>query len=301
VGIVITLVGLAIILITMRDVIHELFHPEGTGSISRRVMKATWHVVRAVCRVRPGAMQRAGPLILVAVAFVWAVLMVTGWALVYLPRLPEGFLPEPGLPVHERHGIWTAYYLSLANITTLGASGLTAQIDGLRYASSIEALVGFVMFSAWITWVLSIYPVLAERRAFARQVGLLRAATPSPARFVREAPESAVEAVMLSMTRQVLHVGVRLSQSHVTYYFQGDSPDSTLAVQLPWLLALARAAEGADSPGLRHHARMMRMAVEETLSGLGTQFLGLPEDAPPRTVIQALARDHLIDVPELPE
>ena len=106
---------------------------------------------------------------------------------------------------------------------------------------------------------------------------------------------------MLSMTRQVLHVGVRLSQSHVTYYFQGDSPESTLAVQLPWLLALARAGEAAESPGLRHHARMMRMAVEETLAGLATQFLGLPEDAPPRTVLQALARDHLIDVPDVPD
>lgn len=301
VGTAMTLVGLALIVVTMRDVIHELFHPEGTGSISRAVMQGTWRAVRAFARVRPGALLRAGPLILVAVALAWAVLMVAGWALVYLPRLPQGFIPTPGLSWHERTGIGTALYLSLANITTLGASGLTAQTDGLRYASALEALVGFVMFSAWITWVLSIYPVLAERRSFARQVGLLRAANPSAAETVRDAPEGATEAVLLSMTRQVLHVGVRLCQSHVTYYFHVDEPNATLAAQLPWLLELARAAENAEAPGLRHHGRMLNLAVRETLSRLGVQFLGLPKDAPPRTVMDLLARDHLIDVPAHPE
>jgi hypothetical protein len=175
-------------------------------------------------------------------------------------------------------------------------------MDGLRYGTALESLLGLVMFTAWITWVLSVYPVLAERRAFARQVGIFRAAHPSPAATVAEAPRDAVAAVLLSLSRDVLKVGVRLCQSHVTYYFHNDSPESTLAAQLPYVLDLARAAEeSGPEPGIRHSGRMLRLATEETLSRLGVQFLGLPEHAPPATILRALARDHLLDVPDRPE
>ena len=69
---------------------------------------------------------------------------VTGWALIYMPHLPKGFLPAPGLPYHERHGFFTATYISLSSLTTLSAGDLTAQTNLGHTLSITEGLIGQV-------------------------------------------------------------------------------------------------------------------------------------------------------------
>src|SRR4051794_9907007 len=81
-----TTLGVLIILFTLRDVVHELFHPEATGSISRTVMRVVWRGTRAIGKIHRAAVFHAGPAILLAVAFTWAILLVLGWTLIYLPR-----------------------------------------------------------------------------------------------------------------------------------------------------------------------------------------------------------------------
>jgi hypothetical protein len=290
-----TAAGVVILVFTMRDVVHELFHPEMTGSMSRWVMHAVWKVFRAMGRIRRGAMLHAGPAVLIGVALTWAGLIVVGWALIYLPHLPRGFLAAPGLPHSERRGFFTAIYISIASVTTLSSGDLTPQTDALRYCTTIEALVGLVVFTAWITWVLSIYPVVAERRAFCREVLFLREVYPDPDRCIGERPRDSATQVLLSLTEQVISMAARLGQSRVSYYFQNDETDLTLPCELPYVLRLARAAqENGSEPGIRHHGLLLRKAVEHLVAQLGDQYLGL-KDVPPERVFEALRRDHMLE------
>jgi hypothetical protein len=292
-----TVLGTIIILIVLRDVVHELFHPERSGSMSRGVMHALWRTLRGLARWRRSFIYRAGPAILIGVAATWVVLLLLGWALIYWPRLPNAFHPDPTLPSSATSGLLTALYVSLGAFTTLSASDLPPESAGLRILVTLESLVGPIVFTAWITWVLGIYPVLAERRAFARQVGVLRRAESDAERAVREPPQEAVAEVLRSLSEQVLSMSARLQQARVTYYFQNESHDATLVVQLPYVLALARAAEThGPAPAIRHHGTMLRSATEELLDDLGEQFLDL-HDSPPEQVIAALAEDHLLTQP----
>ena len=296
-GIGLTLLGVILIVMVLRDVVHELFHPERTGSLSRSVMTGTWRSLRGVAQLRRSVIYRAGPAILIAVAATWLLLLVLGWTFIYWPRLPGGFNPDPALPASATRGFLTALYVSLTALTTLGAGDLPPLGAGMRIIVALESLVGPVIFTAWITWVLGIYPVLAERRAFAREIGALRRAESDAERAVHGAPQEAVAEILRSLAEKVLSMGARLQQARVTYYFQNESHDATLVVQLPYVLALGRAAEAhGTEPVLRHHGTMLRTATEELLHDLGTQFLDL-RDGTPEQVIAALADDHLLPRP----
>jgi len=289
-----TVVGLLLIVATMRDVMHELFHPERAGSLSRGVTHAVWRATRGAARLHRPLIQQGGPAILVAVALVWAALLVVGWALVIWPRLPHSFNPDPGLPPAAARGFATAVYVSMASMTTLSAGDLGPVTDGMRWAVTLESYVGLVLFTAWITWVLGIYPMLAERRAFAHRVALYRRADVRPGEAAREWPPEAHAAALRELEGDVLRVMAHLRQSRVTYYFQSGELELMLAEQLPWVLEFARRAkEGGSGAAVRHHGEMLDLSVRDLLSHIGEQFLDL-DDAPPERIVRAMTEDHML-------
>jgi hypothetical protein len=291
---VLTATGLALLVLAVRDIVHELFHPEVSGSISRLVMRAVWRVVRAAGRRYRGALYQAGPLMLIAVGLTWTLMLMTGAALVYLPRLPDGFSAGPALPPSALRGFPTAMYVSGAMLTSVGVSDVMPVSPVVRLFGVLEPMLGLVLISAWITWVLSIYPVIADRRALERQVSLLRRAQPRPDALAADTPRDGVAEVLRSLAEQIIKASAQLAQLRVTYYFQNQSEELRLAAQLPYVLALARAAERhATEPLIRHHGTALRLAIENLLADIGRQYLHL-HDAPAEAVLDALARDHLL-------
>jgi hypothetical protein len=293
-GVISTTLGILLVAAALRDVIHELFDPEDTGSLSRAVMHGVWRAVRAVGLRRPKAIYHAGALVLLSVAIMWTGLLTLGFALVYWVRLPTGFHVNAALPPPAGQGFGTAIYVSLTALTSIGSSDIVPLADGMRYAGALESLLGVALITAWITWVLSIYPVLARRRAFARETDLVRRVHPDPGTLVNDTPGDVAAELLRSLTEQVLRITSDLAQARVTYYFQNRSQELALGVQLPYLLALARTAEGEGrAPAVRQHGALLRTALETLLGELGDQFLSL-RDAPADRVLEALARDHLL-------
>lgn len=293
-GIALTIVGLVMVFATLRDIMHELFDPEDVGSMSRPLMRAVWRLIRVWARRRRAAVYHAGHIILIAVAAFWTILLTVGWALVYWPYLPRDFDIASAIPWTARSGFDTALYFSLTSLTTLGSSDIAPLHAALRFASALESLLGVAMITAWITWILSIYPVLSRRRAFEREVYQLQEVHPDVASAIRDTPQDSVAALLQSLTEQVLRVGSDLSQSRVTYYFQNRKPKISLGVQLPYVLALARTAESsAAAPAVQHRGMLLRRAVESTLGDIAEEFLDI-RDGSPEEVLQALARDHML-------
>lgn len=295
-GILLTALGLVIIVVTLRDVVHELFHPERTGSISAAVMRTNWAVMRRAARWHRRLLYDAGPLILIAVATTWTALFTIGWALIYAPRLPSGFHVDAGLPVGSTHGAWTAFYISVATLATLGTGDFAPQFPLLRVLFPIESLVGAAMITAWISWVLSIYPVLSDRRAFTRGVAVFQRAHPAPHDAVREQPPDAVAEALRAFTEQLLRVGSQLQQSRVTYYFQDADTERNLACELPYVIDLADAAASAEdvAPAVRYQGRTLRLAIDDVLREIGSEFLEM-EHAAPAEVLSKLRADQLLD------
>lgn len=292
-----TAVAVVLILFTGRDVVHELFHPEAHGSISRAVARFVWRLARAAGKKRRSVIHHAGPMILISVAVTWTALLAVGWALLYYPRLDSAYRGPEGHHPPGAATFFTALYVSLSMMTDLGSPEFVPQPGPMRFVAMLEAFTGPILITAWITWVLSIYPVLAERRSFSREVALLRRVEPSAVATVSNLTSVVLAEQLRSLADKLLRIQSDLGQSRVTYYFQNPSREASLSWQLPWVLELARAAErlGMD-PAVRHHGRLLALTTEAIVAEIGEQFLSL-KGAPPEEILRALAEDHLLDQP----
>lgn len=231
-----TLLGSAIVLWTTRDVFHTLWHPSGSGHLSRWVGRLLW---RTAARSRRDRRPSAGPRMLLTVVLVWALGYLLGYALVYLPHLPEGFVHgsgvEPGAPVVD------ALYVSAVALSTLGLGDVVPHLAWLRPVVALEALMGFGLLSASVSWLLQIAPALTRRRALAVHLAALERAG---AQVVRESP-SATELLLLA--RDVATVRVDLRQFDESYYFREEDPTASLAAALEHAGALVAAARRGDA------------------------------------------------------
>jgi hypothetical protein len=288
-----TLFGAGLVLVALRDIFQQLFRPDGSGSLSRWLMRAIWGGFRRLGARHRALLPLAGPAVLLAIMSNWVLLLVVGWALVFWPHLPERFLLASGLDPSEGYGFAEALYLSLVNLTTLGYGDITPVASWLRLVVTLEALVGFGLLTAAISWVLSIYPVLSRRRALAQEVSLLgRAERETGLDATRTSPEAAGRALG-SLTSGLISARGDLLQFPVTYYFYDSDERSSLPAQIQKFLGLAERGEsGGSPPAVRLRAAALRGAVEDLSETLATRFLGR-DPAPVESVLAAYARDHL--------
>lgn len=166
----ITLLGLVLIGAALRDIFNALFHPEGRRTLGSVVTRGVWRVFRGLARRWPDGFSLAGPIALVVVISLWAMLLISGWALVYWPQLPDGFDFIAG---PERDGLDDALNVSLLSLTTLDFSDVVPAAGWLKIAAPLETLLGFGLLSASISWLLLIVPALSRRRALAYEVTLM--------------------------------------------------------------------------------------------------------------------------------
>lgn len=279
-----TLLGAGLIILALRDIFHELFHPAGRGSMSGALMRVVWHLFRRVALLRPGALDLAGPAALVVVIASWTTLLALGWALLYWPHLPGGFLLATGLDPSTQGGFPDALYVSVVTLATLGYGDI-APTDGLlRLLAPLEALVGFGLLTASITWVLSIYPALSRRRTLAHEILLLRGAEPET-----EAAGALIGEVLPRLTA----VRNDFLQYPIVYYFHSTNEKGSLATALPYLTRLAEEVRDSDaSAEIRLRSAMLQAAIDDLAETIGAHFLSLPS-APTENALAAYARDHL--------
>jgi hypothetical protein len=256
-------------------------------------MSTVWLVYRRVAPRYPSLLALAGPSALVAILLSWVGLVAVGWALVYWPRMPESFLLSPGLGPSGAEGFVDALYLSLMTLTTLGYGTITPSPNWLRIVAMLEALVGFGLLTASLTWVISIYPPLTRRRSLAQQIALIRDSESKTGVSVAQAGAQAAERRFEALVSQVVMVRSDLVMFPITYYFHSTDESASLPANGRTLLRIAEEGVGDDNPpAVRLSARELRGALDEFSATIASSFLGL-SSAPTDKVLEAYARDHL--------
>lgn len=136
---VITRVRILLIMVGLRDMFHQLLHPPSHGSLSRGVFTVVWRMSR-VMKHRLGTAVGPGAMVLVIV--LWVLLQVFGWALVYLPHVPEDFSYSDADPTRYPD-FADALYVSLVTLATLGFGDVVAVDPVLRLVTPLQGLTGF--------------------------------------------------------------------------------------------------------------------------------------------------------------
>jgi Ion channel len=283
-GWIVTAVGVVLVLVALRDIFHRIWHPSGRGALSRRLMGAVWLLGRR--RRALGAL--AGPLAMVVVVLAWVLLILLGWTLVYWPHLPEGFSYGSSLDPTSRAGLLDAGYLSLVTLATLGFGDIVPTAGWLRIAVPVQALIGFALITAAVSWVLQVYPALIRRRALAVRLSLLRRV--DTAALVAD-PRSTLAALLLEdLAAGVAQLRVDLTQYAETYYFRDGDADASVAAMLGVLLDLSGTACRSPGADARYAGELLAVALGDYLHVVDEQFLRTGGSVP--EIASAYARDH---------
>jgi hypothetical protein len=282
-GIAMTITG-AVVIIGLRDMFHSLLHPRGKGALSHTVLSGIWRLSRASGHRFGSAVGPAGML---TVVVLWVGLQAVGWALVYAPHVPAGFTYSPGIDPDRYPDLVEALYISFVNLATLGFGDVVPTDPWIRLATPVQALTGFGLLTAALTWFTQVYPPLSRRRTLALNLNAL--AETDYAHTVPALEPAAAARVVEELGDQINKTTVDLTQNTESYYFQEQASEFSLARQLPHALTLRDAASACPSAQLHTSARVLDQALTHLATKL-KDFGNTGDDL--GAVFGAYAADH---------
>lgn len=288
-----SITGLALVAVALRDIFHTLWHPGGFGTLARVVFKVVWSATRLWNR-GAGSSEIAGPLGLVATLAAWTLLLVSGFGLVYLVHMPEGFFFGTSLKPQSSSDLVASMYLSMVALTTLGLGDIQPATAVLRVAVPLQALLGFLLLTAGISWVLQLYPALIRRRALARR--LTSMSRHGGGDLLATVSSGAALQQLEAVRGELAALEMDLAQYPESYYFREAMPDLSLATALPCVAALVAAGARSSSADVRSASALLDDGLCEVLRLLRRDHLGdVGGDA---ETLAALARDHQHPLPD---
>ena len=286
--------GLGVFLVgfALQEVFRDLFHPTMTGTLSDYMGRAIFRLFR---RSR-SSLSLAGPLALIVVIVGWALLLGVGFALIYWSDFPDGFQSPAGSAPEAGHAFWRMVSFSFEAMTTLGAADLIPKADWLRILMPFEALIGFALVTASVSWIVLLYPALARMRTLARRAWILaRAERKTGVEFVSAGVEYLLEDLALAVVR------TRVDFIHfpIIYYFHAEHRQSSLAEAVSHLARFAAIGSQPECPArVRVAAWTLRTALDDLASVLAKRFVRA-ESNEPDAVFRAYAKDHVTRTLEL--
>ena len=284
-NVVLPLTGVGLLVFGLRDMFHMLLHPRGKGDLSQLVLSGAWKISKALDhRLGSGV----GPAAMVAVIMMWVMLQAVGWALIYYPHIPGGFTYSSGIDPATYPDAVEALYVSLLTLSTLGYGDMVATDPWIRLAAPLEALTGFALITAALTWFTQVYPPLLRRRALALELKGL--ADIDYAESISKLESKTVCRVLDALTNDLSKVHVDFAQHTEGFYFLEPNPDLSLPHQLPYALQLRDAALKAERPDMHFSAQRLSTALEQLGSTLDGSFLHT--GAPVKGIVAAYAADH---------
>jgi hypothetical protein len=158
----------------------------------------------------------------------------------------------------------------------------------LRVAAPLEALFGFVLVTAAVSWVLQIYLALHRRRVLALQLSTLHQARRSDTSLA-EIERIPID-VLTTVAASIVEARNDFTQYGATYYFRDLEADASLAASLEYATDLAAEATASTQSQVRLAGAMITAAVNSLAELLDQEFLHLGGGT--FAVVQAYAADH---------
>lgn len=289
-------VGLGLLLIGLgiRDMFLTVLTSTGRGSISGWVMAASWTLLRPLVHRWTRYREVIGPVIFLGIICAWAALMIVGWALIYWPFLPGGFLIDFGLD-SDRGGsgnFLTALYLSMVILATLGFGDIVPTEEWLRLLAPLESLIGFGLITASISWFLSIDPALSRRRRLTHQIALVQEAEDA---LGEQWDLETASRLLGSFATQIIELRSDQLQFPIMYYFRDADPRAELIPSLKYLRDIAGWAEdefGTENHAIHLNQHMLQRAIDGYVLTITGQFLSDTEEDP-EAAFETLMRVYL--------
>jgi hypothetical protein len=284
--------GLLMVAAALYDMFHTLFHPSARGALSEWISLRMWRFWRRIYAGNHSRLSLSGPLSFVLIVVAWGLLLVLGFALVYHPFLVTEFVTAPGIDLAQHHTFFDAFNLSLGSLITLSGD-FNTKSHWLKLAMGVEALMGFALLTSSLSWVLSIYPVLENRRSVAHRLSLLYHAQQIERVGLASIPDQHTERLVMQLAIDMTRIRNDLAQFPITYYFHEDEQQSAFAGALPlaWDIAKRAAREESTEP-VRIAGIVLEGAIHDLLCLIGVWFLSMDDEQDDEKLLAAISTDH---------
>jgi hypothetical protein len=167
--------GAAVTIVVLLDIfLTVLYARAGTELLSPLVARTIWLLCRLVSRPfgrYPAAVLTfCGPVILVALVFVWAAGLAIGAALIMHPHLGQGIRASQGATPTD---FMSALYAGASSLSFVGSGDFKPQSAVFQALYIVNSLIGMSVMSLVLTYIMQIYNALRSRNALALAVETL--------------------------------------------------------------------------------------------------------------------------------
>lgn len=263
--------GAALVLLLLLDIFFTVLHPQAHGGPWNRYQnRMIWNVVVRLGRLFPPGRWRdrllsmGGPGLSIAALLSWLVMLVSGFGLIWLARIHsftgDAVPPDPGL----REALLYSGLLS----STLGLGSITIDLGWLRLLATLEGMMGFMLLTIAVTYILAVYRAQGDASSFALDVS---------ATFGDDARDGArriaadldrADGWAESAATRLARVVSAHSQYPILHYFRPPEPRGSLVRQAGALLVLFEHLEASGSgwrtrPGLVALRNTLHTYLEE--------------------------------------
>jgi hypothetical protein len=169
-GWIVTAVGVSLLGLVSLDVYFTILHSRGrSGPVTEMLIRVVWRLARGAAfrRSRQGRhrlLNHVGPLLLPGTVATLVGLIITGYALLYFPHLPQDFNVEE--KARSPRAV-EAFYFSGITFTTLGYGDISPRSTPMRLLALSEALTGFGFISLAVAYLVSLTAALERKRIVA--------------------------------------------------------------------------------------------------------------------------------------
>jgi len=230
-----TATGAVVLAVTLADVFLTVLYPSsGRGPLRRPLTWLVWHAFTVPARrMAPDSQRRllgyCGPTLVGVSIAAWPLMLVLGWALVFYPALGSGVVASSGPTSRD----WsTAVYFSGFSLTTLGTGDVVPTTGLYRILTVVEAGTGFAVVTMVVSYFLTLYGAITQRKTFAAELHHRTHGTGDGARLVSGVAGQDGLSAVLSQLASTGSYMERLSETHRSYpvlrYFHYREPRYSL-------------------------------------------------------------------------
>lgn len=165
-----TIAGIGLIAFVFYDIYATILRAtKYPGAFSEILNRSLWWIATRFTknlerRRRHRILSALGPLLMPLLITFFLIMLLTGFALIYLPRIESSFKFDEAA---QGSAILRAFYFSGITLTTVGYGDILPLTGAMRLAALVESALGIAVISISITYLLTVYRALERKRAVA--------------------------------------------------------------------------------------------------------------------------------------
>jgi len=236
--------GIVLILLVLWDSFETIVLPRRVTRqirLARLYYRTTWKLWTTILAALPSPKRREtylgffGPLSLLGLVAVWAIMLVLGFALVHW-----AFGSHVHSPWVADADFWTDLYLSGTTFFTLGLADVTPQGPLARLLTVVESGTGFAFLAIMIGYLPTIYQAFSRREVNITLLDARAGSPPSAVELLRRHARDHGPASLVQLLRDWERWSAELLESHLSYpvlcYFRSQHDNENWLASLTTIL-----------------------------------------------------------------